>query len=220
VSLFLPNSAARVRFDEPYQESQIGSPVTVRRRLAGVQLDSAQMLGALVAILLGAEQANRRAVITIQRGSTELVGQQHVIAERVGEREGRAVAIRPFKEDMAHVWFKPCFGDDDRFIERSKSHATPAQVSRRPAGDAVEVSNKRSPLEFGEARDGDLQIVCHRSHYPDQRRFRDRGRRFRERDAEPRKATDVSLSWWQAHSARPVRRSAPSRDDERARGRP
>jgi len=151
VSLFFRNSGTKVRCDQPLQKSsEAAFPVTVFW-LAGVQLDAAQMFGALVSILLGAEQANRCAVVAIQRGSAELVSQHHVIVERIVERQGGAEAIRPFKEDMAHAWFRACFGDDNRVIERSKSHATPVQAWRGPARDAVEVSNKIASLEFGEA---------------------------------------------------------------------
>lgn len=67
-----------------------------------------------------------------------------------------AKAIRPFKEDMAHAWFRASFRGDDRFIERSKSNPSPVQAWRRPPRDAVEVSNNIASLEFGEPEDGDL----------------------------------------------------------------
>jgi hypothetical protein len=98
MSLFLRNSGARVRCDQPLQKSSADAfPVTVSW-LAGVQFDPAQMFGALVAILLGAEQANRGSMVTIQRSSAEPIGQQHVIVERVVEHQGDAEAIGPFEE--------------------------------------------------------------------------------------------------------------------------
>lgn len=83
MSLFLRNSGARVRCDQPLQKSSADAfPVTVCW-LAGVQLDAAQIFGALVSILLGAEQANRCAMVAIQRGLPELVSQHHVIVQCV-----------------------------------------------------------------------------------------------------------------------------------------
>jgi hypothetical protein len=49
------------------------------------------------------------------------------------------------------------FGNDDRFIERSKCNATPVQAWHRPASDAVEVSNTIAPREFGRAGDRDRE---------------------------------------------------------------
>jgi len=204
MSLFLRNPGAGVRFDHPLQKSSADAyPVTVFW-LAGVQLDVAQMFGALVSVLLGTEQANRCAMVAVKRGSAELVGQQYLVVERVFQEQGGTEAVRSFKEDVTDARFRACFGDDDRFVEHSKRHATPVQTCRRPARDAVEVGNKIAPREFGEPGDGNLYGMLNRPRHPNQGRFGDRRRRFPKRYAEPRKRTEGPLSWWQAHIALPV----------------
>ena len=69
-----------------------GSP-HARRRLGRVQLDPAQVLGVDVSVLVRADEAQRRAVVAVERLAVELVGQQHVVGERVLERRDRPVAV-------------------------------------------------------------------------------------------------------------------------------
>jgi hypothetical protein len=75
VSLFLRNAGARVRCDQPLQQSAGDALPVILCRLATVQFDQAQMFSAFVGILLGAEQAKGCAVVASERGSTELISQ-------------------------------------------------------------------------------------------------------------------------------------------------
>src|SRR5262245_44246890 len=121
------------------------------------------MFGALVCILLGADQAKGCAVVARERGWAKLISQQHIRVERILERQGGAEAIRTLKQDMAHTRRRTSFGNDDRFIERPEWHTTPVQARHRPTGDAVEVSDDVAPREFGEAGEGDLEALANRS---------------------------------------------------------
>src|SRR5262245_58068297 len=57
MALFLRNAGARVWGDQPPQQSPADAVSVLLCRLAGVQLDTAQVFGALICILLRAEQA-------------------------------------------------------------------------------------------------------------------------------------------------------------------
>lgn len=64
-------------------------------------------------------------MFVIQSSFAELIRQKYVILERILQREGGTVAIRPSKEDMTYTMFWPCFGDDNRLIKSSERYTTP-----------------------------------------------------------------------------------------------
>jgi hypothetical protein len=171
------------------------------RSLTGEQLYAAQMLGAFVSILLWADKANRRPMLAVQSSFAELIRQQQVILERIVQRKDGAVAIRSLKEDMAHTRFGLGFDDDNRVIERSERYTAPMQVLRRPSGDAMKVGNDRSPLELGEAGDGQFKLTSYYPLNPDYGRFADQRGRFSGANTETGGMTDDVLPRRQTHFA-------------------
>jgi hypothetical protein len=70
--LFQGDSGSRVVLDAQAHQACHGVLVTVWR-LVVVQLDGTEVLGALVGVLLGADQPERRAVAGLQGGPVEAV---------------------------------------------------------------------------------------------------------------------------------------------------
>jgi hypothetical protein len=183
-----------MRPEQGQQKIWTGFVMTVGS-LTGEQLDAAQMLGAFISVLLRADQANRRPMVAFQSGIAELIRQQHVILERIVQRQGGVVAIRSLEEDMAHPRCGLGFGDDHRLIERSERDTTPMQALRRPSGDAMKVGEERSPLELGEAGDGHFEVTSYRPFNPDHGRLADPRGWFRGVNAESGKIIDDVLPW-------------------------
>jgi len=72
------------------------------RRSTRVKLDGAQMLGVEVAVLLGADQAQRRAVREVQRLVVETVGEQDVLLQGVLDGHDRPVTVEGAEHYVRH----------------------------------------------------------------------------------------------------------------------
>ena len=72
------------------------------RRSARVNLDGAQMLGVEVAVLLRADQAQRRAVREAQRLVVETVGEQDIVLQGVVDGHARPVTVQTAEDDVRH----------------------------------------------------------------------------------------------------------------------
>ena len=72
------------------------------RRSARVKLDGAQMLGAEVAVLPGADQAQRRAVREAQRLAVETVGEQDILLQGVFDGHDPPVTVEAAEHDVRH----------------------------------------------------------------------------------------------------------------------
>ena len=72
------------------------------RRSARVNLDGAQMLGVEVAVLLRAEQAQRRAVREAQRLVVETVGEQNIVLQGVVDVHDRPVTVEAAEDDVRY----------------------------------------------------------------------------------------------------------------------
>ena len=72
------------------------------RRSARVNLDGAQMLGVEVAVLLRADQAQRRAVREAQRLVVETVGEQNIVLQGVVDVHDRPVTVEAAEDDVRH----------------------------------------------------------------------------------------------------------------------
>ena len=59
----------------------------------GAELDSAQVLDALVSVLAGADQSERATVLDRQRRAVEPIGDQHVLGDRVLQRQHGTEAV-------------------------------------------------------------------------------------------------------------------------------
>src|SRR5947209_20574180 len=85
-----PDAAERVR----------GAVVLRWRR--GVDLYSAQVLGADEAVLAWAEKPDRRAMVAVERAAIEVLGDQYVVSERILDGGGGPVAIETGEDEVGH----------------------------------------------------------------------------------------------------------------------
>jgi hypothetical protein len=69
----------------------------------GVQLDTAKVLHADIAVLIGADESNRRAVVTVEPTSVEMLGEQQIASQGVFDRDYRSEAVET-AEDALSSW--------------------------------------------------------------------------------------------------------------------
>ena len=67
----------------------------------GAELDAGQVLGADEAVLMGADQSDRRAVVRVERNTTQALGEQDVLGQDVLDRDHRPVAVETAEDDMS-----------------------------------------------------------------------------------------------------------------------
>ena len=101
VPLLLPDPRPRMgpeRRTQRHLASEDASPWLAR--LGGAELDAAEVLGADVAVLAGADQPGRGAVVAVERAAVETVGDQHVLGQGVLDRHDRPVAVETAEDDV------------------------------------------------------------------------------------------------------------------------
>jgi len=74
------------------QSADPGAAVVLR--LGVMDLDAAEVLGADIAVLAGADQPGWRPVVAVQRATVEVLRDEHVIGERVLDRDDRPPAVQ------------------------------------------------------------------------------------------------------------------------------
>jgi hypothetical protein len=96
--------------------------------LGGVDLDAAEVLGADVAVLGGADQSGRRSMVAVERAAIETLCDEHAVCQRVLDRDDRSVAVEATKQDVGdHRVGRKCWCDDAA-IEDLERDPLPAQV--------------------------------------------------------------------------------------------
>lgn len=76
MALLVPDPRAWMLRQQPIGERRGGG------RLAGVELEPTQVLGADEAVLTRAHEPDRRTVVTVERPAVEVLGDQDVVVER------------------------------------------------------------------------------------------------------------------------------------------
>ncbi len=112
------------------------------------------MLCVEVAVLLRADQAQRRAVREAQRLAVETVSEQDILLQGVFDVHDRPVTVEAAEDDMRYCRNRRQPRLDDRAVEGRESDALPAQSDRRPARDAVEVGRPFRAREGGQLGQG------------------------------------------------------------------
>ena len=97
-------------------------------RLGGVHLDAAEVLGADVAVLGGADQSGRRAVVAVERAAVEVVGDEHAVGTRVPECDDGPVAVEATKHDVGDHGVGPEGWCDDATVEGLERDPFPVQI--------------------------------------------------------------------------------------------
>jgi len=161
--------------------------------LARERLDAAEVLGAHVAVLSRAEQADRRAVVAVQRVAVEPVGEQHALGEGVLDQEDRPEPVEAAERYVGDLDARVQRRFDDRPIEGRERHPFPAQVGRRPAGHTVEVGRELPPGQRGELGQRHVEGLRYCAADGDDRVGGDGRRRAPQVGPEPREALDALL---------------------------
>jgi len=111
-------------------------------RLGGVELDAAEVLDADVAVLVGADHPDRRAVVAVERTAIETVCDQHALRQSVLHRCERTVAVETAEDDMSDRRIRLKRRLDDHPVEGFERDALPAQVGGGPPRHAVKVGGE------------------------------------------------------------------------------
>ena len=147
----------------PDPRPRMGLEQTQRRRcvdacrLGGVELDPAEVLGTDEAVLVGADQSGRRAMVTVERTAIETLCDEHVLRQGVLDRHDRPVAVETAKDDMSdRRWLNPRL--DGHAIEGLECDSLPVQVDGGPPSHAMKVggelsARKRRGADSGRAKD-------------------------------------------------------------------
>ena len=93
MTLLLPDPRPPMGFDQLQTQLDQRRRVVALRGLGGVELDAAEVLGADEAVLVGAHESDRRAVVTVERTTIETLGDEHVVCQGVLDRHDRPVAV-------------------------------------------------------------------------------------------------------------------------------
>src|SRR4051794_106532 len=74
--------------------------VVFLRGLGRVELYAAEVLGADEAVLVGADQSGRRAMVAVERTPVEMFCDEHVVCQGVLDRHDGPVAVETFEYEM------------------------------------------------------------------------------------------------------------------------
>ena len=96
MALLVPDSRPRMAPEQPQDRGRM-----FVFRLGGENLDTAEVLGIHIAVLVGADQPGRRSMVTVERAAVEAVGDEYLVSEGVLDRDGRPVAVEAEEHDMA-----------------------------------------------------------------------------------------------------------------------
>jgi hypothetical protein len=66
-----------------------------------VELDAAEVFGTDKAVLVGADQSSRRAMVAVERAALEALRDEHVLLRGVVDRDDRPVAVETAEDDMS-----------------------------------------------------------------------------------------------------------------------
>ena len=99
--------------------------------LCSVQLDPAQVLGADEPVLVRTDEPYWGTVIRGERPPVEGVDEEHVVGERVLQRDDRAIAVEPDEDDVPDARARRKRRLDDEPVDLGERDALPSAV-RRP----------------------------------------------------------------------------------------
>ncbi len=204
MTLLLPDPRPRMGLEQTHRRRCVDTC-----RLGGVELDPAEVFGTDEAVLVGADQSSRRAMVTVERTTIETLCDEHVFRQGVLGRHDRPVAVETAKDDMSDRRFWLNRRLDDHAIEGLERDSLPVQVGGGPASHAVKVGGELSAgkrREVGQRQgEGFGQGAADLDHRIDG----DSGSGSVEVCSEAREPTDEALAGGKRHVG------APSRDAER-----
>ena len=96
MTLFLPDPRPPMGLEQTHRRRCVGAG-----RLGRVELDAAEVFGADKAVLVGADQLGRGAMVAVERAAIELFCDEQVFREGIVDRHDRSVAVQTAKDDMS-----------------------------------------------------------------------------------------------------------------------
>jgi len=152
MALLFPDSRPRVGPEDVQRHSVLGRCMAIAlRRLGGVELYGAEVLGTDEAVLVGADQADGCAMVTVERTAIEMLGHEHVLDQGVRHRHDRPIAVETAEDDVRDPGVR-LQRLDDRAVEGFERDALPVQVGGGPPGYAVKVGGELSTGQPPRAR--------------------------------------------------------------------
>jgi len=99
--LLVPDPRARMRLEQTQRRRSVDAC-----RLGGVKLDSAEVFDADVAVLVGADQSDRCAMVSVEKGAVETLSNEQILRQGVLDRHDRPVAVETAEDQMRdrRVW--------------------------------------------------------------------------------------------------------------------
>jgi hypothetical protein len=107
-----------------------------------VELDATEVLGAYEAVLLGTDQPDRRAMVTVEWMAIETICDEHILREDVLDQHDRPVAVETYKDHMTDRLVGLNRGLDDHVVEGLERDPLPVQVGGGPPRHAVKVGGE------------------------------------------------------------------------------
>src|SRR5688500_9436157 len=100
MTLLLPDACSPMGLDQLQAELREGIGVVARPWVAPVELDPAEVLDADEPVLIGADQASRGTVVTVEGSAVEVFGDEHAFGEDVVDLHDRPIAVEALDHQM------------------------------------------------------------------------------------------------------------------------
>ena len=120
MSLLLPDPRPRMGLKQTQRRGYVDTC-----RFGSVELDAAEVFGADEAVLVGADQSDGRAVVSVERTAIETLCDEYILRQGVLDRHDRAVAVETAKDDMGDRRFWLNRRLDDHAIEGLECDSLP-----------------------------------------------------------------------------------------------
>lgn len=147
MTLLLPDPRPWVFLEQPVCKGLVSN-----RRLGGKELNLAQMLGADVAVLVRADETDRRTVVAVEWPIVEVLRDQYVIVECILDHHDRGVVVEALEDEAGDDDVSGEGRLDDLAVERREGDPFPTKVEGRPPSDAVEVGGELATGSWWEVR--------------------------------------------------------------------
>src|SRR5438093_1391789 len=211
MTFLLPHPRPRMGLEQTQLHVDDRRGVVVLARLGGVELDPAEVFGTDKAVLAGADQSGRRAMVTVERMAIETLCDEHVLRQGVLDRHDRPVAVETAEDDMSDRRARWNRRLDDHAIEGLEGDPLPVQVGGRPPSHAVKVGGELSAGKRRELGQWQGEGFAHGAADLDHRIDGDSGRGAVEVRTEAREPSEVKGSASGSGPDGPSRRSGGNR---------
>src|SRR5438093_5019196 len=209
MTLLLPDPRPRMGLEQMQPQVDDRRGVVVLARPGRVELDPAEVLGTDEAVLAGADQSGRRAMVTVEWTAIETLCDEHVLRQGVLDRHDRPVAVETAEDDVSDRRVRLKRRLDDHAMEGLERDSLPVQVGGGPPSHAVKVGGELSAGKRRELGQWQGEGFAHGAGDLDHRIDGDSGKGAVEVRTEAREPIDGVLAGGKRHTG------APCQDAER-----